>query len=124
MTTEAEKTALSVRNTLMNDLHALDYLTYHENGLTIQSWLEDNSNSWLFLSCETSQRTMLRPFYSAWLAMAARKVMSHAQNKIWFIIDELPSLHHLPELPRAMAEIRKYGGCFVIGLQNMTQLED
>lgn len=56
--------------------------------------------------------------------MAVRKTMSHANGKIWFIIDELPSLNHLPELPKALAEIRKYQGCFVIGLQNLHQLNE
>lgn len=45
-------------------------------------------------------------------------------RKLWFIIDELPSLNQIPDLPKAMAEVRKYGGCFVIGFQNITQLEE
>ncbi|WP_051908730.1 type IV secretion system DNA-binding domain-containing protein [Candidatus Odyssella acanthamoebae] len=43
---------------------------------------------------------------------------------IWFFIDELSSLNKLPSLPNAMAEVRKYGGCFVLGLQSLSQLDE
>nr|WP_041621230.1 type IV secretion system DNA-binding domain-containing protein [Orientia tsutsugamushi] len=42
---------------------------------------------------------------------------------MWFILDELPALQKVSSLPVALAESRKYGGCFVAGLQNIHQLE-
>lgn len=30
----------------------------------------------------------------------------------------------MPALPKALAEVRKYGGCFVLGLQDLSQLDD
>ncbi len=45
-------------------------------------------------------------------------------NNMWFIIDELPALQKIPSLPTALAESRKYGGCFVAGMQNIYQLEE
>ena len=44
-------------------------------------------------------------------------------RRIWLICDELPSLHKLPQLPESIAEARKYGGCFVLGMQSYAQLE-
>jgi type IV secretory pathway TraG/TraD family ATPase VirD4 len=44
-------------------------------------------------------------------------------RRIWFICDELPSLHKLPQLPESITEARKYGGCFVLGMQSYAQLE-
>lgn len=124
MSPESEKTALSVRNTLMNELHALAYLSNQAPGFTIQSWIAEPDPNWLFLSCPTNQRALLRSFYSGWFSIVVRKMMNHYTRKVWFIIDELPSLNYLPELPRALAEIRKYGGCFVIGLQSLHQLHE
>nr|WP_269745499.1 type IV secretion system DNA-binding domain-containing protein [Candidatus Orientia mediorientalis] len=45
-------------------------------------------------------------------------------SNMWFILDELPALQRIPSLPIALAESRKYGGCFVAGLQNIHQLEE
>lgn len=41
---------------------------------------------------------------------------------MWFILDEAPSLQRIPELAETLAEARKFGGCFVLGMQNMAQL--
>ena len=38
------------------------------------------------------------------------------------ILDELGSLQQLPYLTSALAEARKFGGCFVIGVQSIAQL--
>ena len=47
-----------------------------------------------------------------------------SNNRLWFILDELPSLHKLGDLTLGLAESRKYGGCMVLGFQNLPQLED
>ncbi|NMT03375.1 type IV secretion system DNA-binding domain-containing protein, partial [Vibrio parahaemolyticus] len=41
---------------------------------------------------------------------------------IWVIMDEMPSLHKLPELGSIIAEVRKFGGCYLIGIQSYAQL--
>jgi len=41
---------------------------------------------------------------------------------VWFIMDEAPSLQRIPQFEETLAEGRKFGGCFVIGIQNMPQL--
>ena len=60
-----------------------------------------------------------------WLSMASLSLLSLPENldrRIWFICDELPSLHQLPFLRPTIAESRKFGGCFVLGMQNFFQL--
>lgn len=39
-------------------------------------------------------------------------------------IDELPSLHKLPDLQLCLAEGRKYGAAVILGVQNIPQLEE
>jgi type IV secretory pathway TraG/TraD family ATPase VirD4 len=54
-------------------------------------------------------------------------MMARSENngaRTWIIIDELASLNRLPSLMIGLAEIRKYGGCFVLGFQDISQLED
>jgi type IV conjugative transfer system coupling protein TraD len=132
MNEAAEKTSMSIRSTLATAIRGFESLA--ENGdFSIRRWIQSppancSPGGWLFLSCPTDQRALLRPLFSGWLSIATRSLMAMAttrpRGKVWFIIDELPSLNHLPELPKALAEVRKYGGCFVIGLQSISQAED
>jgi len=127
MNIAAEKTSQSIRSTLATAIRCFESL--EEGGeFSIRKWmLENHENQWLFLSCQPDQRALLRPLFSGWLAIAVRSLLARGstpKGKTWFIIDELPTLNHLPELPKALAEVRKYGGCFVIGLQSVSQLED
>ncbi|KJV76939.1 type IV secretory system Conjugative DNA transfer family protein [Orientia tsutsugamushi str. TA716] len=61
------------------------------------------------------------------LSIAIKALMcrnpNHDNKNMWFILDELPALQKVSSLPVALAESRKYGGCFVAGLQNIHQLE-
>ena len=61
-----------------------------------------------------------------WLAMGSLTMLSldsNVKRRIWFICDELPSLHKLPLLGETIAEVRKFGGCFLLGMQSFAQLE-
>lgn len=60
-----------------------------------------------------------------WLAQASLALLSltpDRNRRIWFICDELPSLHKLPLLGETIAEVRKFGGCFLLGMQSFSQL--
>jgi type IV secretory pathway TraG/TraD family ATPase VirD4 len=84
-------------------------------------------SSWLFLSCLPDQREYLRPLFSAWLTLGIKGVMQRGEQgkrRTWIIIDELASLNRLPTLMTGLAEIRKYGGCFVLGFQDLSQLDE
>ncbi|MCD8573650.1 MAG: type IV secretion system DNA-binding domain-containing protein [Gammaproteobacteria bacterium] len=68
----------------------------------------------------------LKPLITAWLDIAINGLLSlteHPDRRIWFILDEVTTLQQLPYLKPALAEARKFGGCFVIGLQNKALLE-
>ena len=46
-----------------------------------------------------------------------------SDRRVWFVMDELPALNRLPSLERGLAELRKYGGCLMCGVQSVSQLE-
>ncbi|WP_371219455.1 type IV secretion system DNA-binding domain-containing protein [Orientia tsutsugamushi] len=79
------------------------------------------------MTANPSQRATLCPLISAWISIAIKALMcrnpNHDNKNMWFILDELPALQKVSSLPVALAESRKYGGCFVAGLQNIHQLE-
>jgi type IV conjugative transfer system coupling protein TraD len=125
---DSEKTALSIRSSIASSIKCFEYLDEAEENFSIRQWVLDPDQSGiLFLSCSPEQRSSLRPLLSGWLSLATKAALSRPEGieqKLWFFIDELSSLNKLPSLSNSMAEVRKHGGCFVLGLQNLSQLDD
>ncbi|MEA9392709.1 type IV conjugative transfer system coupling protein TraD [Acerihabitans sp. TG2] len=126
-----EKTAISIRSVLTNYAKALRYLQgLDQEGkpeFSIREWMTEAKydKSWLFISTTARHRKSVRPLISMWLSLATLYLQSMGENsdrRVWFILDELTSLQKIPELNETLAEARKFGGCFVIGIQNMPQL--
>jgi type IV conjugative transfer system coupling protein TraD len=131
VSSKIEKTAISIRSvitTYLKSLHSLSGL--EESGQTAFSirdyLLNEDLGGWLFISSNGEQHKSLKPLISMWIAMASLTLLSlpeDAHRRIWFICDELPSLHKLPLLGETIAEVRKFGGCFLLGMQSFSQLE-
>ncbi|MGC1041576.1 type IV conjugative transfer system coupling protein TraD [Pantoea agglomerans] len=126
-----EKTAISIRSVLTNYAKSLRYLQgLDKEGkpeFSIREWMTDAQydNSWLFISTTARHRKAVRPLISMWLSLTTLLLQSMGENserRVWFILDEIASLQKIPELNETLAEARKFGGCFVLGIQNMPQL--
>ncbi len=129
-----QKTAISIKSVLATYIKALRFLQGLECGsegnqkkkFSIKEWVtNDNENGWLFISSNAEQHASLRPLISMWLSIASTSILGLSENyarRIWVIVDEAPSLHKLPELPETIAEVRKFGGCYVLGIQSVAQL--
>ena len=123
---KAQETANSIRITLATSIGGLDSL---EDGgrFSLKTWIKnENQKGWLYLACHPEQRESMQSLLSCWLSLAMKAVMSLGENsnrRMWFIVDELASLDTLPSLQGSLAELRKYGGCMVLGFQNLSQLE-
>ena len=124
-----EKTALSVKATLSTHCKSLLYLkdeTDNSELFSIRKWVRDNENdNWLFIATNKEKVPALRPLISAWLDVAVRSVLSLPKSfdrRLWFFMDELPSLHQLPSLKEVLAEGRKFGACFAATIQDIHQL--
>jgi type IV conjugative transfer system coupling protein TraD len=126
-----EKTAISIRSVLTNYAKALRYLQgLDQEGkpeFSIREWMTDEKYdaSWLFISTTARHRKAVRPLISMWLSLATLLLQSMGENyerRVWFIGDEIAGLQKIPELNETLAESRKFGGCFVLGVQNIPQL--
>lgn len=131
-----EKTAISIKSVLATYIKALRFLEglddRNEAGqllrseFSIQDWVQDDKQKgFLFLSSNAQQHASLRPLISMWLAIASNAILgldANPDRRIWVIMDEMPSLHKLPELGSIIAEVRKFGGCYVVGIQSYAQL--
>ncbi len=126
MSEKVEKTAISIKSVLATYLKSLCYLKDGENPFSIRQWLQDDTASqWLFISSLGDKHESLKPLITAWLDISVNAILSLPENskrRIWVILDELSSLQQLPYLTSALAEARKFGACFVIGVQSIAQL--
>jgi type IV conjugative transfer system coupling protein TraD len=124
-----EKTAISIRSVITTYLKSLQSQALVTEGgpFSIRDYILNQDNpGWLFISSNGEQHKSLKPLMSMWLSMASLTLLSLTPNssrRIWFICDELPSLHKLPLLGETIAEVRKFGGCFLLGMQSFAQLE-
>jgi type IV conjugative transfer system coupling protein TraD len=131
-----EKTAISIKSVLATYIKSLRFLeglddkneqgTLKRPKFSISDWVQDDDEKgFLFLSSNAQQHASLRPLISMWLAIASNAMLGMEEDenrRIWVILDEMPTLHKLPELDAIIAEVRKFGGCYVIGIQSYAQL--
>ena len=130
MDIKAEKMALSIRATLINSISIFDILKEESSKekFSIKDWILTPQEQWksrfLFLSCKPAERASLIPLITSWLSIASEALLhcSPTSKRTWFFIDELHNLKRLPGIETSLAEIRKFGGCFVIGTQIISQL--
>ncbi|MBU2806263.1 type IV secretion system DNA-binding domain-containing protein [Acidithiobacillus ferridurans] len=120
----------SVRSTLAAYIRPLVSLPAvdksNKTAFSFKSWLQDDSDSWVFISCPQDSRASMKPVLSLYLDTLVRKAMSLTADKhrrIWLSLDELPSLQKLPALMPALAEGRKYGLTGILGVQSFPQIE-
>lgn len=130
MDPDAAKTALGIRMNVVRAAKAMRFLADgpRESQFSIRDWaLEENSDSWLFLSTKEDMLKTMRPLLTAWLDIAARAIMSRTPNEsrfIWPVVDELTSLDRISMLTEAITRGRKYGMCCILGYQNIAQVRE
>jgi type IV secretory pathway TraG/TraD family ATPase VirD4 len=127
-----DRTAMSIRSHLSPYLKGLRYLPQDKSGFSIRDWVQKKEKcketppQWLFISATPEQRETLKPIMTGLMSSAINSLLGTPPDparRLWFVIDELASLHKQESLPKALAEIRKYGGCIAVGIQNIPQLQ-
>lgn len=123
---KVQKTALNVKTVMATYLKSLLYLKDDSDVFSIRDWiLNDQSNSCLFVSSDGRKHPTIRPLISAWINTATKELLSlppDDNRRVWFILDELATMHALPFLSTSKSESRKFGGCFLLGHHGASQL--
>lgn len=125
--------ANSVRGTLLPYLESLQYLPEADSKgaeFSLRGWVETATEAagtkpWIFLLSRADHHETLRPLISCWLDCVAAGLMSlpkNPQRRLWFVVDELPSLQRIPSIPKLLAEARQFGAACVLGVQGIHQL--
>ena len=93
---------------------------------SIRDWTE-NSGGRLWLPYRINQLDTLRAAIGSWIGIAAMEVMSMEPSRtrrVWFVVDELDMLGRVPDLEKGLTNGRRYGACFALGFQSISQLRE
>lgn len=122
-----EKTSASIRANMIAELRFLEYLRDDGEPFSIRDWVKSDKPGFVFLSGDAEHSAVTRNIISTVTEVAANALMTCEERRdpsLWFFLDEVPSLNRLPFLISKLAEIRQFGGAFVLGYQVYSQLED
>lgn len=120
-----ERTGMSLKMTVQNQLEAFRFLHDEGEPFSIRKWIQDESDSWMFITAREELRDAMSPVLSLWIDTAMKAVLSLEpihKERLWFFIDELPTLRKLDILKMVLTNTRKYGLCCVVGVQDFSQL--
>jgi len=129
----AEKTSASILAVVATYLKSMRYfpnVEITENNdhkpFSISNWIQDeNQTGFLIIPSIGNQHEALTPIISTFIEIAVNNLLSLNQSqtrRIWFILDELPSLNYIPSLLDGLAQSRQFGGSFILTLQSLSQL--
>lgn len=129
---EDDRMANSIAAVLASNSDPMTYLrSESKNGkFSLQEYfnkIDQGEKAWLFLSTKPSARELTLPLISCILELAFANLMDIGiknNRKLWFVIDELPTLGNLPAFSTLMSEGRKYGACIIASMQSLNQLYD
>jgi hypothetical protein len=78
----------------------------------------------LFFPYKAGEIAALRSVISAWMRIGIFEAMDHeeADQRLWFVIDELDALGAIDGLKDALARLRKFGGRCILGFQSIAQV--
>ncbi len=125
---DIEKAALSVLMVLSTYLRPLKLYQSSRDIFSITNWVNDSSkNNFLFISSRADVKEDINPLITTQVDIAVNALRSLKEQsnipKIWFILDEIPYFDQsIPSLKDGLAMSRSYGGCFILGTQDMSSL--
>lgn len=120
-----ERTGMSLKMTVQNQLESFRFLPDEGEPFSIRKWVHEEGDSWMFITAREAMREALKPVLSLWIDTAIKAVLDLEpihRERLWFCIDELPTLQKLDILKLALTNTRKYGLCMVVGVQDFSQL--
>jgi len=116
---------------VFSELQQLSRKTFLSNfaragSLSMRQLVRDKGGRVVFVEYDIGVANMLTPIYRLLFDMAIKESLSRGRSKgnVWFVIDEFRLLPHLQYLENAVNFGRGLGVKFIIGVQNVTQIDE
>ncbi len=124
----------SVMNSLVAGAQGLQFLDADAaagNSFSVREYVRAHADRagakpWLFLGARPEHHDATAGIVAAMIEAACAGLFSLGTNpvrRVWFVLDEFPTLPRMPMLARLLAEGRGYGACAVLGFQSTKQVE-
>jgi type IV secretory pathway TraG/TraD family ATPase VirD4 len=117
----------SIRSVTGSAIAAFEYIERQRGSLfSVREWVKARgSPGMLFIPYRAGQIAALRSLIATWMHLAIFEAMSQSprgDQRLWFVIDELDALGAIDGLKDALARLRKFGCCCVLGFQSIAQV--
>lgn len=120
----------SLRSVLADGANSLVHLAGNRADFSIRDWVNAPAKGGgiLFLSSPETHMTSLRPLLSFWSELVVSALLGRiddrAMRTTWIVLDEFPSLGKVESLASGPERLRKYGGAVVLGMQQVSQIQE
>jgi type IV secretory pathway TraG/TraD family ATPase VirD4 len=118
----------SIRSVAVSALAALEHVaTQRAAPFSVSRWIEGTSAGSLFIPYRAGQIQALKSLIATWMRLAIFAAMhggEDADQRLWFVIDELDALGAIDGLKDALARLRKFGGRCCLGFQSIAQVSN
>jgi type IV secretory pathway TraG/TraD family ATPase VirD4 len=114
----------SIRSVAGSAAAALEHVqAQRARPFSVRDWVESGRGA-LFLPYQASQIAALRTIIATWVRLAIFQTMDReaGERRLWLAVDELDALGAIDGLKDALARLRKFGGCCVLGFQSVAQV--
>jgi type IV secretory pathway TraG/TraD family ATPase VirD4 len=118
----------SIRSVAVSALAALEHVARQRAApFAVSRWIEGTSAGSLFIPYRAGQIQALKSVIATWMRLAIFAAMhgrEGADQRLWFVIDELDALGAIDGLKDALARLRKFGGRCCLGFQSIAQVSN
>lgn len=120
----------SLRSVLADGANSLVHLAGNAADFSIRGWVNapGSGGGILFLSAPETHMTSLRPLLSFWSELVVSALLGRIDERdlrtTWIVLDEFPSLGKVESLASGPERLRKYGGAVVLGMQQVSQIQE
>jgi type IV secretory pathway TraG/TraD family ATPase VirD4 len=123
---KGSKVASDVLSTMKQFTNCFFYTRHLQNDFSIKRWLDEDGDSFLFLTNYSNLRDTLRPLLSLLVDLALKHILSLSENlnrRRFMIIDEFATLQRLPTVVQALEQGRSKGASIWISSQDINQIQ-
>jgi hypothetical protein len=120
----------SLRSVLADGASSLVHLSGSAADFSIRDWVNAPAAAGgvLFFSAPEAHIASLRPLLSFWSELVVSALLARVdQSQVkttWIVLDEFPSLGKVESLATGPERLRKYGGAVVLGMQQVSQIQE